>query len=76
MKDDFRKADENGTVEWNDQKLELSVLHRTLAEDITAGKTVIAKAGTSIDQHVIAAIKANDSNPHCRYPGENIVSAQ
>ena len=35
-------------------------MHRTLAEDITTGKTVIAKAGDSIDQHVIAAIKAND----------------
>jgi DNA-directed RNA polymerase subunit beta' len=60
VKDDFRSVDENGTVEWSDNKLELSVLHRTLAEDITAGKTVIAKAGSSIDQHVIAAIKAND----------------
>ena len=60
VKDDFRKVDVNGTVEWSENKLELSVLHRTLSEDIVAGKTVIAKAGSSIDQHVIAAIKAND----------------
>ena len=49
-----------GVVEWDDSSLALSIIHRTLAEDITAGKTVIAKAGDSIDQHVIAAIKAND----------------
>jgi hypothetical protein len=59
-KSNFRTVTDSGTVEWDDSALALSVLHRTLAEDLTVGKTVIAKAGSAIDQHVIAAIKAND----------------
>jgi DNA-directed RNA polymerase subunit beta' len=59
VKADFKTLDENGNVEWNDSALELSVLHRTLAEDITAGKDIIAKAGQTIDLAVIGAIKAN-----------------
>ncbi|MFM6965883.1 MAG: DNA-directed RNA polymerase subunit beta', partial [Rhodoluna sp.] len=55
-----KSLDADGNLVWDDSALELSILHRTLADDVLAGKTVVAKTGQTIDQHVIDAIKAND----------------
>ncbi len=51
---------EDGNLVWDDSALELSILHRTLAEDILDGKSVIAKAGDTINLEVIALIKKHD----------------
>ena len=43
---------------WDDNVLELSVLHRALQSDVKVGSTTIAKAGAFVDQHMIDAFKA------------------
>jgi len=50
------------SYEWNKRTLDLSVLHRTLAEPIMDGKEVIAKAGSIVDQNLISAITSRDAN--------------
>jgi len=48
--------------EWNDKVLELSVLHRVLAEPIVIGKDTLAKAGDRVDQALLTAITTGDPN--------------
>jgi DNA-directed RNA polymerase subunit beta' len=50
------------TFKWNKNVLELSVLHRFLAEPIMNGKDVLAKAGALVDQTLLTAIQAEDAN--------------
>ncbi|MEY4043675.1 MAG: hypothetical protein RL529_1242, partial [Actinomycetota bacterium] len=45
---------------WDEQTIELSVLHRALQNDVVVGKNVIAKAGSTVDAKVIEAFKAAD----------------
>ena len=45
---------------WDEQTIELSVLHRSLQLDVVVGKTVIAKAGQTVDQKLIDVLKAAD----------------
>jgi len=45
---------------WNENEIELSVLHRALQNDVTVGKDVIAKAGQTVDQKIVDAFKAAD----------------
>ncbi len=45
---------------WDENAIELSVLHRALQNDVTVGKEVIAKAGTFVDQKLVDAFKAAD----------------
>ncbi|WP_070955012.1 DNA-directed RNA polymerase subunit beta' [Candidatus Rhodoluna planktonica] len=43
---------------WDEQTIELSVLHRTLNQDVVVGKETLAKAGQSVDQKLVDAFKA------------------
>ena len=45
---------------WDENSIELSVLHRALQSDVTVGKEVIAKAGQTVDQKLVDAFKAAD----------------
>ena len=45
---------------WDENSIELSVLHRALQNDVTVGKEVIAKAGQTVDQKLVDAFKAAD----------------
>ena len=45
---------------WDENSIELSVLHRALQNDVTVGKDVIAKAGQTVDQKLVDAFKAAD----------------
>jgi DNA-directed RNA polymerase subunit beta' len=45
---------------WDEQTIELSVLHRSLQLDVVVGKDVIAKAGQTVDQKLIDVLKAAD----------------
>jgi DNA-directed RNA polymerase subunit beta' len=45
---------------WDENAIELSVLHRALQNDVTVGKEVIAKAGTFVDQKLVDAFKTAD----------------
>jgi DNA-directed RNA polymerase subunit beta' len=45
---------------WDENAIELSVLHRALQNDVTVGKDVIAKAGQTVDQKLVDAFKAAD----------------
>ena len=45
---------------WDEQTIELSVLHRSLQLDVVVGKDVIAKAGATVDQKLIDVLKAAD----------------
>jgi DNA-directed RNA polymerase subunit beta' len=45
---------------WDEQTIELSVLHRALQNDVVVGKDVIAKAGQTVDQKLVDAFKAAD----------------
>ncbi|WP_246777939.1 MULTISPECIES: DNA-directed RNA polymerase subunit beta' [Rhodoluna] len=45
---------------WDEQTIELSVLHRALQNDVLVGKNVIAKAGQTVDQKLVDAFKAAD----------------
>jgi DNA-directed RNA polymerase subunit beta' len=42
---------------WDENAIELSVLHRALQNDVKVGSTVIAKAGATVDQKVVDAFK-------------------
>jgi DNA-directed RNA polymerase subunit beta' len=50
------------TFKWNKNVLELSVLHRVLAEPIMNGKDVLAKAGQVVNQALLNAIQSEDAN--------------
>ena len=45
---------------WDENSIELSVLHRALQKDVTVGKDVIAKAGQTVDQKLVDAFKTAD----------------
>jgi DNA-directed RNA polymerase subunit beta' len=42
---------------WDEQTIELSILHRALQNDVVVGKDVIAKAGQTVDAKLVEAFK-------------------
>jgi DNA-directed RNA polymerase subunit beta' len=42
---------------WAEDTIELSVLHRVLAQDVVVGKDTVAKAGDTVDQKLVEAFK-------------------
>ena len=56
----LEKALKDADGAWDENTIELSVLHRALASDVVVGKDTLAKAGDIVDQKFVEAFKMHN----------------